>query len=546
MVKGAEARSDSSDLKDLLIERALRDIPKILMLQDRNPHSATYGCFDRNYWHYKIIDFPSGMAQEFVLPLALAYRLDVPGNALAGQPSLREWVKAGIRYAASSAHADGSCDDYFPFEKAAGAAAFSLYASLRAIEVCELDAHEFLPFLIKRGNWLAEHKEGGELSNHEALIANSLFRLAALTGDERFLALAKARLERLMSWRSDEGWFSEYQGADPGYLTLSIALLAEIDAMHPELGLRPAISGAVAFLAAIQPPDGWLGGEWTSRNTHNYFPHGFELCGAWLPEALVVNTRAIRALALGGPEYADDHIVAHHCWSYLLAARAWQDDRPALPKPPAGRRVFPEAGIVIEHRENLALLLALNKGGTFRLYDAGKLIFADTGISLTVDVGGRRRVAVCHLWADDNTVAIEGDHIEIAGRMGWAKTQRMTPFKLIVLRVLMLSVGRIRPDLVRRMLQTLLITGRSPAPFDFRRRFLWSNGALTVEDAITGSGWSKVTSAGRGPSQTSIYTVMSRIWHPSQLQPWEDLTHLIPREPDTALTVRRSFGGGAS
>ena len=33
-----------------------------------NPHSPTYGCFDRNYWHYRIIDFPSGMAQEFVLP----------------------------------------------------------------------------------------------------------------------------------------------------------------------------------------------------------------------------------------------------------------------------------------------------------------------------------------------------------------------------------------------------------------------------------------------------------------------------------------------
>ena len=48
------------------------DDPKILTLQDRNAHSPTYGCFDRNFWHYKIIDFPSGMAAEFVWPLALA------------------------------------------------------------------------------------------------------------------------------------------------------------------------------------------------------------------------------------------------------------------------------------------------------------------------------------------------------------------------------------------------------------------------------------------------------------------------------------------
>lgn len=535
---------DPGDLRALLISRALRDIPKILMLQDRNPHSPTYGCFDRNYWHYKIIDFPSGMAQECVLPLALAWKLDVPGNTFAGQPALREWVSAGIRYAVQSAHADGSCDDYFPHEKAAGATAFSFYATLRAIKICELNASDVLPFLVKRGNWLAKHMEGGELSNHEALIANSLFRLAALTGDERFLAKAQTRLARLMSWRSEEGWFREYQGADPGYLTLTLAMLAEIDTLHPELNLRGAIAGIVRFLAEVQPPDGWLGGEWSSRNTHNYFPHGFELCGIWLPEALAINTRAVRSLA-AGPEYGDDHIVAHHCWSYLLAARDWRHQRPALAKLADGRRVFREAGIVTERRGNFALLMALNKGGTFRLYESGKLIYADTGLSLIVREGGRQRIAVCHLWADDNEVTIEGDQIEIAGRMGWAKTQQMTPLKLIVLRVLMLSVGRIRPDLVRRMLQSLLITGRSPAPFSFRRRFRWESGGLSVEDKIVGSGWSKVTSAGVGPSQTSIYTVMSRVWHPSQLQPFEDFTPRIPREAGATLVRRRTFGGAA-
>lgn len=52
--------------KELFAREALAHIPKLLTLLDRNPHSPTYGCFDRNFWHYKIIDFPSGMAQEFV------------------------------------------------------------------------------------------------------------------------------------------------------------------------------------------------------------------------------------------------------------------------------------------------------------------------------------------------------------------------------------------------------------------------------------------------------------------------------------------------
>ena len=48
-------------------------IEKVLTLQDRNEFSNTYGCFDRNYWHYKTRDFPSAMSQEYTLVLALAY-----------------------------------------------------------------------------------------------------------------------------------------------------------------------------------------------------------------------------------------------------------------------------------------------------------------------------------------------------------------------------------------------------------------------------------------------------------------------------------------
>ena len=91
--------------RDLLAREALAQIPKILTLQDRNAHSPTYGCFDRNFWHYKIIDFPSGMAAEFVWPLALAYALPIAGQSLtSSQPAISEWAEAGILYAARSAH----------------------------------------------------------------------------------------------------------------------------------------------------------------------------------------------------------------------------------------------------------------------------------------------------------------------------------------------------------------------------------------------------------------------------------------------------------
>src|SRR3989304_3017362 len=124
--------------KEFFAKEAISQIPKILTLLDRNPHSPTYGCFDRNFWHYKIIDFPSGMAQEFVYPLALAYDTYSDLNPYYGKSVIRDWVHAGITYAATNAHKDGSCDDYYPFERASGAAAFSLLGFIESYRLLQL------------------------------------------------------------------------------------------------------------------------------------------------------------------------------------------------------------------------------------------------------------------------------------------------------------------------------------------------------------------------------------------------------------------------
>ena len=147
--------------RDLLAGKALAFIPKILTLMDRNPHSATYGCCDRNFWHYKIIDFPTGMAQEFVWPLALAYHTPLPGNVFYQVEAVRDWAAAGIRFAARSAHTDGACDDYFPYERALGAAAFSLLACVESYDLLRLDDGEMVAFLTRRADWLAHHRETG-------------------------------------------------------------------------------------------------------------------------------------------------------------------------------------------------------------------------------------------------------------------------------------------------------------------------------------------------------------------------------------------------
>jgi len=527
--------------RDPLAAAALADIPKILTLQDRNPHSPTYGCFDRNYWQYKIIDFPSGMAQEFVYPLALAWATDCPGNPYYGQAAVREWAIAGMRFAARSAHGDGSCDDYFPFERAAGAAAFSLLAGIDSYRLLGLRDAELEAFFARRGAWLAGHRESGRLSNHEALIALDLALLEDLSGDDRWRAPFEDRLARVLSWQDEEGWFHEYEGCDPGYLTLTISALARIHDMRPRDDLRQALERAVTFAAAFIHPDGTFGGEYGSRNTYNFFPHGFELVGRWMPTALAINDRFLDALAAGrGACFADDHIVGHHCWNYLLAWRDFAAERPApgVLEVADGRRHFANAGLIVERRGDTVLFLALYKGGVFKFFRAGRLVAGDTQISFRLKDG---RNAVAHL-AGAYQTRLDDDEIEIRGEFAWAKQPRMTVAKLIVLRLLMVTVGRFHPDGVRRILQRLLITGRRTAPFAFVRRLTWRDGQWVVRDEVTTADWGEVAAAGIGGDQTSIHVVMSRTYQAGQLQPWQDLTAQVEAlAGGEALVVERSL-----
>ena len=527
----------------LLAAEALAHIPKLLMLQDRSPTSPTFGCFDRGYWHMRTADFPCGITQAFLLPLALAYSLPIPGSPYHGQPELRRWAIAGVRFAARSAHPDGSCDDYYPFERASGAAAFSLFACLEAAEIFGLwEDAEIVAFLERRARWLARHEESGRLSNHEALIIACLARLAERFGGE-WPALMEARAARLRGWQSAEGWFDEYGGMDPGYLTLTIAMLADAERRFPALGLREPVRAAIRFLSHCIAPDGSLGGEWTSRATVNFFPHGLEVAGAWEPLALQIADVGYRRFATGTqPCHADDRIGGHHVWSQLLAWREWQEARPAPLAFAEGLHDFPEAQVRVQQRGALRLVCGWSRGGAFRLFDGETLLRADTGPSLRLTDG---RVAIANL---DGARVVErsADRLVVEAPLAYAKSALLTPFKSIVLRAIMLTAGRFFPDLVRRMLQKLLVTGRRDAPFRFRRTLAWEGEALVVEDVLRAeNGWAAVAEAGQSGFQVGLTTVMARVWEPAQFQEWQDLTQQIASlGPEEPLVVRQVFRPG--
>jgi hypothetical protein len=318
--------------------------------------------------------------------------------------------------------------------------------------------------------------------------------------------------------------------------------LAQLQELRPSSELKAALEKAIRFAAHFVHPDGSFGGEYTSRNTYNFFPHGFEIAGRWMPEALEVNTRFLAGLQAGlAPCYADDHIIGHHTWSYLLAWQHFVAERPAPVPRAQGREYFRNAGIVIERREGAELYLALNKGGVFKFFRDGKLVCSDTQFSVRSGDSRRERVAVAHL-VGRYDVDFSADGIGVQGEMGWAKTKAMTTVNLVILRVLMYTVGRFNPDLVRQLLQKLLITGKKAAPYQFRRRLAWVGGKLEVKDELRAGDWKTVQAVGIGAAQTSIYVVMSRTYQAGQMQPWLDLTPQVAGLAESApLQVSRQW-----
>ncbi|MEL6929100.1 MAG: hypothetical protein AAFO95_10725 [Cyanobacteria bacterium J06600_6] len=529
--------------RDLFARIALDQIPKLLTLLDRNPHSPTYGCFDRTFWQYKVIDFPAGMSQEFVYPLALAYDCSLPDNIYYQQPMIKQWVQAGIEYAAQSSYPNGSCDDYFPYERAAGAAAFSLLACLESTILLDLKhSQTVLDFFSTRADWLANNQESGRLTNHQALIVLCLELAGRLLSTDRWDQSQQERLEQVFVWQNPEGWFIEYEGCDPGYHTLTISCLARLNELQPNEKLKSAIASAVKLAAEFVHPDGSYGGEYTSRNTYNFFPHGFELAGKWLPNALNINDRFLQGLAKGlGSCYADDRIIGHHTWNYLLAWRDFVTPRPPLQPRTQGRIHLQQGGILIDRRGTTELYLALNKGGVFKLFRDNRLVASDTHFSVLMQQGNKTRNAVGHL-VDDYHLSLDSERITISGKLGWAKQKQMNPQNLIILRLVMLTVGRWFPNLIRRLLQKILIVGKTDTPFRFSRCLTWQDGHWQIEDCLTAKSWRDVTAIDIGGDRTSIYVVMSRTFQAGQLQaPWDLSDHLKTIQAGEPLYLTRNL-----
>ena len=506
------------------------------------------------------MDFPCGMSQEMVLPLALAYAREYPGNKYYQTERLKELSEAAIRYMIKSSHKDGTCDDYFPYERAMGALVFSLYAATEAYQVIGMQDDEVENFFLKRVHHLENENETGRLSNHQALAGLAAYNVFCITGDDKARKTAEDRVALTLSWQDpDEGWYQEYEGADPGYHTCTIDFLAKYlqkrstrdeEAEHTVL---QSLIKAVDFSWYFMHPDGSYGGEYGSRNTYHFYPHGFELMAPHTPKASQIADAFLQSADLDKRYHNDDdRMTAHYVYNFM---QAWEDYHAERPNPLNESKActngkwMPSAKIFVNWNTSENgdiqnyLITNQSKGGVLKIFDPKGCIASDTGLIGELEDG---TIVVSHLVQHDSKFTENFDKtlstLEVQGDFCIRKANGMTVFKQLLLRLWLITMGRFNANLTRSIVQKIAITGKPKTSYRFKRVISVNSREVKVTDFIPENMPLKRLSI--GSDAASIYVANSLVFQESRLTPWQhaDLSSL-PTENREKVWQRSYFRG---
>lgn len=102
--------------------------PRLLTQLDRDPRSPSYGCGDRDWWHYKIRDFPSIFLQQAGYSTWCLSEIN-DGNKESS--ALNDLALGSLRFWSLRVGKRKSFDEYYPWEQGYPPAAFSSLAMVR-------------------------------------------------------------------------------------------------------------------------------------------------------------------------------------------------------------------------------------------------------------------------------------------------------------------------------------------------------------------------------------------------------------------------------
>ena len=515
---------DMNNLIDLRMQ-VLSACRHLLSEINRDPATPTYGCFDRRYWGWKLVDFPEATFQRNLS--ALAWLREQP-EAADMHAMLTQTIRAGLLYAARIQHNSGSFDQAYPYEESYGATAFLLPDLLDAYLAVKTDCdHDtqltIEAMLAKAAAFLDHHAElHGTISNHLAGAALALLEAGNFLKQPAYNARSREILDFILSKQSSEGWYVEYGGADPGYQTLCMYYLAQIYGIAPYDGLRESLSSSLDFLQYFAQPDGSFGGEYGSRRTEVYYPGGIALLSGEFPLAAALNARMLEAIEQGRTTRLADMDMGNSAplLNNTIKALPYRDVQAKVSLPFEVEnlsRDFPEAGIFIRATRKYYCVVGASTGGVAKIYDrqTRRLVWDDCGLLGQTNRGGTISTQTStHV----QSWQVGTNSLELWGNFQPIKSSLPGPANFLVLRLMNLTVMRLGffNELVKKIMVRLLISGGGNLPLKRTRTLEFAKDSIRIHDRVEKTGSVKVKALRYGGKFSAIHMASSRYFTPNQ------------------------------
>lgn len=516
-------------------------LARVLTQLDRDPDSPTFGCFDRNYWHYKIRDFPSSILQQGVHTLE-AVRMGHLGPV--ELPTVERWCVGAVNALARQVDRHGGVDEYYPFERSYPASAFGLYAAARVLFDWQTSAPHLLSAVQWRSLRALSHHVAGRIERQAMNQQAAGLAGLALAAKVKAIAPPPGAVEqfadRLFEAQHSEGWFNEYGGPDFGYLTVTLDALTDYyDATGDQRALA-AVDRAIAFLSQLVGADGRLPSTLNCRNTDYVVPYGLVRAAARNPLASWLVATLFRDLAEPShPIWAtDDRYHCHYIFASIVRSlphlAAMQ---PAQPPQLQSSTWLPGCGYWIywSPQRDWTAYVAAYKGGLIRIHQRGQE--TQGGQEAIADYGWRIQTQqqrwTSNWWSDQWAVQLEDHAIAIRGSCQTTQFHLAAPHKHMVLRILAWLFGeRLIPWLKEKM---IFRSGQASGP-SFERLVQITPTGITVRDRL--EQWSGAI-ASPSPRQNLRHVASADSFSPEEWQ-----RSLLPEQAhrlDQAVEVRAQW-----
>ena len=508
--------------KDIYLREVLAQIQRLLALQDRNISSPTYGSFDRNYWQYHIVDFPSARCQEAALTLRLLSMIKCPENIYYKNKRIDEWIEAALHFWKKIQEKNGSFNEWYPKENSFVATAFSLYAVTETLLISDerfrkKNEHIIEP-IEKAATWLSRHEENRAQNQETGAIA-ALYNVYLLTGKKKYAMIASNKIKSLSKIQNSEGWFSEYGGPDTGYLSLSIDYLAKYYLKTKDTTTLEILNKAIKFIQFFLQPDYNIGGIYSSRNTEYLIPGGFEILSSKLPEASGICAyirKGLQKKYLPGPSDLDDRYLTYILYTYL---QSYYNAMPLKKTIPVHRnyfiKTFKEAGIYIRNNSNFYLIVNCRKGGAFKIYfyrpkfsiwDAGILTFTK-----------KNQVLSASYIADSKLGEINEKGAQSVGFLASVPDKPISTKNMMALRLFQETLGKyeIIGLRLKNRFRKILITAQSKSKVRFTRTVSFFKDVISITDELKEA--AEIKKIILGAKYSTIFVPSSRLFHKNEL-----------------------------